>query len=132
MNSKRHTTRTSGRRPPRSLSEKAKEAVRFALSVNNPRFESTAQTIVNHLESALLPRAEFAAALTRKLCRFRQTNDTTNALLTRSQVIELLNDVGRDAGDASVASVERCSGGAFGASDSIVVLLTTGRVRSNT
>ena len=61
-----------------------------------PAREATAQTIVNFLQSALLPRADLALALIRQLRHLEQSGDTTTtALLTLSQIIELLNGAGR-------------------------------------
>ena len=76
--------------------EAINRAVAIAAEVGNRRTEATAQTIVNHLQSALLPPAELAVALIRQLRHLQQSGDTTTtALLTLSQIIVLLNGAGR-------------------------------------
>ena len=83
---------TPTRRP---ASRQFNRAVAIAVEVGNRQAEALGRTIVIHLQSALLPRAELAVALSRLLRHLQQSGDTTNALLTLSQVIVLLNDAGR-------------------------------------
>lgn len=71
-------------------------SIAIAIEVGNRRIEASTQTILNHLQSAVLPRAEVAAQLIRQLHRLQQSGDTaTTALLTLSQILELLNNAAR-------------------------------------
>ena len=75
--------------------EEFNRMVAIAVEVGNRRAEALGRTLVIHHQSALLPRAELAVALSRLLRHLQQSGDTTTALLTLSQVIMLLNDAGR-------------------------------------
>ena len=70
---------------PAASLEAFNRAVAIAAEVGNRQAEALAQTIVIHLQSALLPRAELAVALIRLLRHLQQSGDTTTALLTLSQ-----------------------------------------------
>ena len=71
-------------------------AIALGAEVGNRNVESLAQRAVNHLQSAVVPRAELAGVLIRQLEQLQQSGDTTtNALLPVSEIIVLLNDAGR-------------------------------------
>ena len=83
------------RQRPSGEPRRDQRAVTIAAEVGNSRAEATAQTTVNQFQSAVLSGAELAAELIRVLRQLHDSGDTTtNALLTLSQAMELLNGAG--------------------------------------
>jgi predicted ATPase/class 3 adenylate cyclase len=70
-------------------------AVHIAAGVGNRSAEAVSQTVVIHLQSVLLPPGELAVALIDLLRRLQHIGDTNITLLALSQVVELLDKVGR-------------------------------------
>lgn len=75
--------------------EELTTAVRIAADVENRFMEATAQTLVIHLQRALLPPGELASELSRLLRRLQEIRDQGAALLALSTVIVLLAETNR-------------------------------------
>jgi predicted ATPase len=75
--------------------EEFNRAVAIAVEVGSRQAEALGQTHVIYFQSALLPRAELAAAWSRLLRHIQQTGDMTDALITLSEVMKLLHGAGR-------------------------------------
>ena len=70
-------------------------AVHIAAGVGNRNVLGISQTLVIHLQSALLPPGQLAVALIDLLRRLQHNGDANVALLVHSQAIVLLDKVGR-------------------------------------
>ena len=67
----------------------------LGLEIGNRLVEAICQTLVNYLQSALLPPAELAVAFIRQLRQFQARGDSYNALLALSNVVMLLTTAER-------------------------------------